>query len=371
MRWWATFATGGSGRGCEMERKTFAVACGGTGGHVFPGLEIANELKRRGHAVEVWLSGRAVEGSTLGCWDGPVFSTGAKQLSLRTLPSVGRAFFTSLKGVRRLKPDAMVAMGSYSSLPPVLAARFCHVPVVLHEANAVPGKAVEFLSRYAVLTAVSFEETAAWLPGRSVRCTGLPVRGGLVGQRRFDEIPEGAFTVFVTGGSQGARRVNELVSQAMCLLRRAGVEDFFVIHQTGAADEARVRATYAEAGIPARVCAFLSEMGRAYASADLVICRAGASTCFELCLLGKPALLIPLPTAMRNHQHLNAAALVRSGGADEGQQQELSGRSIMRYVQNRKENPGLLTRMSQALKNMSIPDASARVADALEDVVNK
>jgi len=352
-----------------MDRKTFVVACGGTGGHVFPGLAVANELRRRGHAVEVWLSGRDVEGASLCSWDGPVFSTGARQLSVRTLPSVARAFFASLKGLKRLKPDAVLAMGSYSSLPPVMAARFLHVPVVLHEANAVPGKAVEFLSRVAALTAVSFEETVQWLPGRKVLYTGLPVRGDLAGQPRFEEIPEGLFTVFVTGGSQGARRVNELVSQAMCLLKEAGVDDFFVIHQCGVADEKRVKAAYAAAGVRSRVCAFLPEMGKAYASADLVICRAGASTCFELCLLGKPALLIPLPTAVRNHQHLNAAALVRCGGADEGNQQELSGRSLMRYVQNKKVNPNLLTRMSQAVKALAVPDAAARVADALEGAV--
>jgi len=347
------------------------VACGGTGGHVFPGLAVANELKRRGHAVEIWLSGRDIEGETLGSWDGPLFSTGARQLSLRTLPYLARALYSSLSRMKKLQPDALLAMGSYSSLPPVLAARFRHVPVVLHEANAVPGKAVEFLSRYAALTAISFAETAAWLPGRNVLCTGLPVRGDLAGQPRFKEIAEGVFTVFVTGGSQGARRINDLVTQAMSLLKQAGVNDFFVIHQCGAADEDRVKAAYAKANVPAKVCAFFSEMGRAFASADLVICRAGASTCFELCLLGKPALLIPLPTAVRNHQHLNAEALVKTGGADEGIQQELSGRSLMRYVQNKKDNPILLARMSQALKTFAVPDAAARVADALEGVAQK
>lgn len=355
-----------------MGSKTFVVACGGTGGHVFPGLAVANALRRRGHTVEVWLSGRDVEGAAVrGGWDGAVFSTGMRQLSARAVPSMIRAFYTCFGRMRRFKPDAVLAMGSYSSLPPVLAARLLHVPIMLHEANTVPGKAVEFLSRYAALTAVSFEETAKWLAGRKVVCTGLPVREDLVGQRRFEDIPEGAFTVFVTGGSQGARRVNELVSQAMCLLRQSGVEDFYVIHQCGAADEARVRAAYAAAGVPSRVCAFLPEMGQAYASADFVICRAGASTCFELCLLGKPSLLIPLPSAVRNHQHLNAAALVRSGGADEGIQKDLTGRSLMRYVLNKKENPFLLKRMAEAVRTLAVPDAATRVADALERAVGE
>jgi UDP-N-acetylglucosamine--N-acetylmuramyl-(pentapeptide) pyrophosphoryl-undecaprenol N-acetylglucosamine transferase len=335
---------------------------------VFPGLAVAKELRQRGHRVEVWLSGRGIEGAALRGWDGPVFATGARPLSLRTLPALGRAFLASIKGLKRLKPDALLAMGSYASLPPVLAARWRRVPVVLHEANVVPGKAVELLSRHAALTAVSFTETARWLPGRAVRCTGLPVRSDLAGQPRFEDIPAGAVTVFVTGGSQGARRVNELASQALCLLKQEGVDNLFVIHQCGAADEARVKAAYAEAGVPAKVCAFLAEMGRAYASADLVICRAGASTCFELCLLGKPALLIPLPTAVRDHQHLNAAALVRSGGADEGSQQELSGRSLMRYLKNKIDQPVLLARMSQAIQSLAVPDAAARVADALEQL---
>lgn len=348
-----------------MEQKTVVVACGGTGGHVFPGLAAANELKRRGHAVEVWFSGREIEKSALSSWDGPVFSTGAKQLSLKTVFELIRALCRCLGRLRQLKPDVLLAMGSYSSLPPVLAARFQKVPIVLHEANAVPGKAVEFLSRFAAVTAISFEETSAWLPGRKVTYTGLPVRGDLAQQPRFEEIPQGLFTVFVTGGSQGARRVNELVSQAMCLLKQSGVDDFFVIHQCGVADEERVRAAYEAAGVRAKVCAFLKEMGQAYASADLVICRAGAATCFELCLLGMPALLIPLPTAVRNHQHVNAAALVRCGGADEGKQSELSARSIMRYVLNKKNNPAELARMRQALASMAVPQAAVRLADVL------
>lgn len=347
---------------------TVVVACGGTGGHTFPGLAVAKELRRRGHSVEVWYSGRDIEASAWSSWDGAVFSTGARQLSLRSLTKNVHAYFRCRRAFKRKRADALLAMGSYSSLPPVLAARFSGVPIVLHEANAVPGKAVDVLSRLAVCTATSFDETAKWLPGRTVKKTGLPVRDELLGQPRFDDVPEGRFTLLVTGGSQGARRVNQLASQAMCLLKQAGVDDFFVIHQTGAADEKQVRALYQKAAVPARVSAFFTNMGQAYATADLVICRAGASTCFELCLLAKPALLIPLPTAVRNHQHLNANALVRSGGADEGDQRELTARSLMRYVLNKKNDPLSLGRMRQALRAMAVADAAARVADELEAV---
>jgi len=152
----------------------------------------------------------------------------------------------------------------------------------------------------------------------------------------------------------------------MCLLKQDGINDFFVIHQTGTADESMVREAYAKAGVPSTVSAFITEMGRAYASANLVIARAGAATCFELCLLGKPALLIPLPSAVRDHQHLNAAALVKSGGADEGIQRDLTGRSIMRYVLNKKNNPARLNQMSQSLQALSPQNAAERIAQVIE-----
>ena len=142
----------------------------------------------------------------------------------------------------------------------------------------------------------------------------------------------------------------------------------FVIHQTGAADESFVKECYAKAGIPARVQAFEREMGRAFASADLVVCRAGASTIFELALVGKPAFLIPLPSAMRNHQHFNAMALVDKGAADEGIQESLTPRSIANYILNKAEHPELLEKKSAAMKAAATPDAAARVADILEQV---
>ena len=348
--------------------KTIVVACGGTGGHVFPGLAVANELKRRGHTVEVWFSGRAIESATHSGWDGDTFSTGARQLSLRNAPHLIRAFFRCLGALKRKRPDALLAMGSYSSLPPVLAAWFNHVPVVLHESNAVPGKAVDALARFAHTVATSFDETGDWFPRRKVIKTGFPLRATLTGQPPLDDIPKGAFTVFITGGSQGAHRVNQLTAQAMCLLKQDGADDLFVIHQTGAADEAMVRDAYTKAGVPSLVSAFITEMGRAYASADLVICRAGAATCFELCLMGKPALLIPLPSAVRDHQRLNATALVKAGGADLGNQRDLTGRSIMRYVQNKKTNPDALKKMSLALQTLSPQDATQRVAEVIEEM---
>ena len=351
--------------------KKFIVACGGTGGHAFPGLAVARELKARGHDVTVWASGRSIEGSVMKSWDGAVFSTGARPLTLRNAFALLVSILRCRREMKHARPDALVAMGSYSSLPPVLAAKAHKVPVVLHEANTIPGRAVDLLSRSAEKVAISFEETAKHLPSCQTELTGLPVRAEIAGQPRFDEVPADAFCVFVTGGSQGAHRVNELLSRALVLVNEEldgqdMKKKLFVIHQTGAADEDFVKVCYAKAGIPSRVQAFEREMGRAFASADLVVCRAGASTIFELALVGKPAFLIPLPSAMRNHQHFNAMALVKKGAADEGAQETLTPRSIANYILHKVRHPEQLAKKAVAMKATATPDAAARVADILE-----
>lgn len=347
------------------------VACGGTGGHAFPGLAVAEELAKRGHDVTVWTSGRDIESSVMKRWHGATFSTLARQISAKNAFAILRSFFRCRKELKRVKPDVMIAMGSYSSLPPVLAARWRHVRVVLHEANTVPGKAVDFLSKYADTVATSFEVTQKYLPGAKCVRTGLPVRADITSGKRFDFIPPNAFVVFVTGGSQGAHAVNELTSAALVMLKKEieamkGDRPLYVIHQTGAADEEKVLAAYTAANMPSRVNAFEREMASAFASADIVIARAGASTCFELAACGKPSLLIPLPSAMRNHQHFNAEAFAASGAADEGIQAKLSARTICRYLKNVYSNPAHLREMAGKMSALATPDAAKRVADILE-----
>jgi len=233
------------------------VACGGTGGHAFPGLAVAEELAKRGHEVTVWDSGRDVESSVMKRWKGAVFSTGARQLAAKNAFAILRSILRCRKEMRRTRPDALLAMGSYSSLPPVLAARSCGVKVCLHEANTVPGKAVEFLSRFAETVATSFAMTAKFLPNAKTSVTGLPVRADIASGTRFPFIPPNAFVVFVTGGSQGAHAVNQLLAKALVLLKKElaaepAARPLYVIHQTGLKDEGEVIGAYAAAGIPAR-----------------------------------------------------------------------------------------------------------------------
>lgn len=345
------------------------VACGGTGGHTFPGLAVAEELVRRGHEVVVWASGRDIESSVMKRWTGPVFSTGARQLALTNVFLILSSIFRCRKEVKRFRPSVLLAMGSYASLPPVIAARSCGVPIYLHEANTVPGKAVDFLSRFAKAVAISFSMTSRYLPGVRTVLTGLPVRVGIDRGTRFQFIPVGSFVVFVTGGSQGAHAVNLLLAEALVILQRellqrpAGGSPLYVIHQTGAGDEAFVRETYRKASIPSRVHAFEREMADAFASADIVVARAGASTCFELAACGKPALFIPLPTALRDHQHFNAEAFSSAGAADEGAQEKLTARSLSRYLLNLYDNPERRKAMSARMKNLAMVDAAGQVAD--------
>ena len=347
------------------------VACGGTGGHAFPGLAAAKELASRGHDVTVWMSGRDVESSVLKGWEGPVFATGARQLSLKNAFANLRAILRCRKEMRRAKPDALLAMGSYSSLPPVLAATGCKVPVVLHEANTVPGRAVDVLSSMAKAVAISFEETAKHFPGKETVLTGLPVRTDIAGQPRFEDIPDDAFCVFVTGGCQGAHKVNEIASKALVLLNKDLSKigrRLHVIHQTGVKDAGWVAEVYGEAGIPARVNAFEHEMGRAMSTAHVVVARAGASTCFELALTGRPAFLIPLPSAMRNHQHYNAAAFASKLAAAEGVQEDLTPGALAKWLFHKTVHIGSLLEMAGNMKSMAVPDAAGRVANLVERI---
>ena len=359
-----------------------AVACGGTGGHTFPGLAVAEELRRRGHEVTVWASGRDIESSVMKRWNGPVFSTGARPLSVRNAFHNLASILRCRKEMKRTRPDALLAMGSYSSLPPVLAAWFCKVKVYLHEANTVPGKAVEFLSRFAETVAISFDVTTRYLKDVKTVRTGLPVRADIAAGTRFDFIPPNAFVVFVTGGSQGAHAVNMMLKDALVMLkseldkRSRTVErsdgqavsprPLYVIHQTGAKDEPLVVEAYSKVALPSRVHAFEMEMANAFASADIVVARAGASTCFELAACGKPALLIPLPSAMRNHQHFNADAFAAKGAADEGDQAKLAVRQVCRYLLEKYDHPEHLARMAEKMRALATPDAAAKVADLIE-----
>ncbi len=353
-----------------------AVACGGTGGHVFPGVATARALAAMGHEVALMLSGRTVERQTAAGWTGRVLDVRcppprwrhplhAPRSAMALLAATGRAW-------RRLggfAPDVLLAMGSYTSVGPVLAARLRRIPVVLHEANVVPGVAVRRLAALADEVAISFEDTRARLPDRTpVVLTGLPVRGDLAGRPPLACGPTSGgrnrLTVLVMGGSQGARAVNELAVEAFRLLsdRLAPADQPAVLHLAGRLEEDAVRQAYAGTAVPARVFGFLDDIGGAYAAADLCVSRAGAAACFELCLCGPPAILVPLPGAARDHQRANAQALEAAGAARMLPQPGLTPDRLAREIEALLRDGARRERMTRALRSLARPDAAQALA---------
>ena len=348
-----------------------AIACGGTGGHIFPGLAVARSLRDRGHDMVLWVAGRSVERTSLKEWGGEVVSVKSagfpSGFSVRSIGVAFRLAFAILKcvaGMRRRRPDVLLAMGSYASVGPVLAARWYRVPVVLHEANAVPGRAVSFLSRFASTIAVTFDDASKEFGAKAV-LTGLPLRSTLNPRFPTDRLSKGEFTVLIMGGSQGAHVLNDIGSKAVCAMHADGIA-IQVVHLTGRDDEEVVRERYAEAGVRHLVFPFLEDMGIAYGAADLAVSRAGAATCMELAACGVPALLIPLPSARRDHQTANARILVSAGAADMAAQADLSVKWVTDHLATCSRDRQRLEKMKQAMKTLAVPDATDQLSSLVE-----
>lgn len=346
-----------------------AVACGGTGGHAYPGVVTAEALRRRGHAVTLWLAGRDAESGVVAGWQGPVVSLNARGFDAMWSPAAisvaggqMRAIASALRQMRVRRPDVLLAMGSYSSVAPVVSARLLGVPVVLHEANAIPGRAIALLARLACKVGITFPSSSGHLPAGKVVETGLPLRP--LADARFEGAVLDAqrLTLLVMGGSQGAHRLNEVVPEAILRLHAAGLP-VQVVHLSGRADEAMVRAIYAGAGVPHLVYGYLSEMDKAYRIASVAVCRSGAGTCMELARSGIPAIYIPLPTARRNHQHLNALAMVQGGGGVLLPQSELTAGRLASELDGLLHDRPRLQGMQAALRRMPIGDGAERLAD--------
>ena len=351
----------------------FSVSCGGTGGHVFPGIATASALKKRGHDVTLFLSGKAIETATRHAWDGPVVSIGAEKFSFhplrlpRTLYTILRAFLTSLKALRQQNPQAVLAMGSYSSLGPVLAARCLGIPVILHEANVIPGKAVTTLSRFAKAIAISFPETRQHLHHSAITLTGLPLRKEME-QAATAVTPEpAAFTVLTMGGSQGAKRLNETLPIALGQLLASGIP-VEAIHLSGEKAKATVEAAYRTANVPATVYGFCSDMVSTYQRTSIAISRSGANSCMELALFGIPALHVPYPHSARDHQLANARAMAEAGAAVLIEQDDLTPEHLAATLREFATAPSKRTAMKNSARARALTGADKALADLIEKV---
>ena len=342
------------------------LAGGGTGGHVFPALALADAIGKREPQARVRFVGteRGIEKRVVPAAGYPLDFVPALPVvgkrpleQLRGLAVAARGTLAAFRILRRERADLVIGVGGYASFPTVAAAILRGIPTALLNVDAQPGRANRLLGRFARAVFTQFEESARWFPrGRCLR-TGMPVRS--VCQARPGE-DAGVVRVLVFGGSQGARALNRAVVNG---LDQLGLQDGFrITHQTGADDLEQVRSAYAAAGVRAEIAAFFDDLPERYARTDLVVSRAGASTIAELCLAGLPSILVPLRLA-NDHQMANARALESAGAAvvvPEGEAAERLPREIRRLG----SDPELRARMGEAAARRAVPDAAERIWDA-------
>lgn len=349
--------------------KTALIMAGGTGGHIFPGLAVAQALRERGWQVH-WLGAPGSMESRLVPPQGFTLETidfsgvrGKGLVTLALLPlRLLRAFWQALAVVRRVKPDVVVGLGGYISFPGGMMAVLAGKPLVLHEQNSVAGMANRVMAGVADRVFTAFPKVFA--KGRWI---GNPLRQAFTQQpppaERFAG-RSGPLRLLVVGGSLGARALNDTVPRALALIPADQRPQ--VLHQSGAKEIEALRANYAAAGVEATLTPFIDDTAQAFADADLIVCRAGASTVTEIAAVGAAAVYVPFPSAVDDHQTHNARFLVDAGGGWLLPQREMSAEVLSKMLQNMQRST-LLERAEQAKKMQKI-EATAAVVRACEEL---
>lgn len=349
-----------------------AIACGGTGGHLFPGLAVAGELTRRGCDVAVLISPKDVDQQAVKTATGvEIFTLPAIGLQgknyLPFLFSFGKSLFAAWKIFKRRHPDAVLAMGGFTSAPPIFAGKDSGAKTFLHESNTIPGKSNRFLSRFVNAAFIGFPEAAAQLKTKKTIVTGTPVRPqfsqSVIGNRQSAialGLDPNLPVVLIVGGSQGARGLNDLVLSALPLLAQ---KNWQWLHLTGAADFEKVQAAYTKLGLKAVVKPFLAEMDLALGAATACISRAGASSLAEIAAMRLPSALVPLPTAAENHQFFNAVAFEKTGAAKLLDQKNSPPEKVTAAIAELVENDSVRSQMQAALAQWHAPNAAAEIAE--------
>jgi len=370
------------------EAPRIVIAGGGTGGHLYPGIAVARELMARHPGAQITFAGtaRGIEARVIPRENFAldlIRSSGLKGKSLMTAMRgaliVPLGLSDAWRIISRRKPQLVIGVGGYSSGPVVLTAWLRRIPTMVLEQNAVPGLTNRSLARFVQAAAVTFDSTKAFF-GEKGFVSGNPVRAEFVAETRdvrlepdttytteakADEQPSGV-QVLVFGGSQGAHAINMAMVEAAPQLA-VGSPRLRLTHQTGERDVEMVRAAYRAAGIQADVQPFFYDMGRRVAAADLIVCRAGATTIAEISAAAKPAILIPLPTATDDHQRKNAEALAAAGAAEVLLQADATGSVLASRIQALATDRDRRARLSAGARKFARPDAAKVIADrALE-----
>ena len=370
----------GSGFGNGLHRNSFrplkvVIAGGGTGGHLFPGIAVSQEFKGRNPATEIVFvsTGNRLEKAVLA-------KAGFELRSITAAGIKGRGLWNQLNSVmkipagilqannilKNLSPDLVIGLGSYSAGPVVFAAWLRRIPVVIQEQNILPGITNRILARFARRIYVSFENTRAHMAPAKVLWTGNPVRRELLTDTGSPE-ETGAddagrpFTVLVVGGSQGAHKINLAIMEALEHFDQPSHLHF--IHQTGEADEQTVQDAYRSSGIGAEARSFFDNMAAQYGRADLIVCRAGATTVAEVTALGKAVVFIPFPFAADDHQTLNAGCLVEAGAAEIILEKDLDGKILAEKIKYYVGHPAELKDMAGRAVHFGKPDAARQIVD--------
>ncbi|HEY5226536.1 MAG TPA: undecaprenyldiphospho-muramoylpentapeptide beta-N-acetylglucosaminyltransferase [Methylovirgula sp.] len=347
------------------------LAAGGTGGHLFPAEALADALRRRGVAVELVTDARALR------YDGAFPARAIHRISaatpsgvsrvarLRAIATLGLGTFEALLLLLRRRPAALVGFGGYPSVPPVFAASLLRIPTVLHEQNAVMGRANRFL-------AARVDAVARGLPGprdaaldAKSTMTGNPVRPAVIDAATvpYADGDTGPFHLLIAGGSQGARIMSDVVPEAIALLPESMRQRLSIVQQARGEDEDRVRQAYAKLAVTAEVASFFKDLPARIAAAHLVIARAGASTVAELAVIGRPSILVPFPHAIDQDQAANAAHLAAAGAALIVAQTEFSPQWLAAALTAALADPPSLAQKAQAARDSGIADAAERLAD--------
>lgn len=357
------------------------LAAGGTGGHLFPAEALADALSKRGVAIELATDERATRYGH----DFPARAThvipsatirGRNPVALaRTAATLGIGAMKALRLMSRARPAAVVGFGGYPTLPPVLAATLRRIPTVIHDANAVMGRANKMLAPRVTAIATSFPNMTLDGPlAAKATVTGNPVRPMVLAAAR-EPYPAldagGAIRMLVTGGSQGAKVMSDIVPPAVEAMAPGLRARLAITQQARGEDETRVRETYARLGVKADVALFFSDLPARIATAHLVVARSGASTVAELAAIGRPAILVPLPHALDQDQLANADVLAKAGGAIVMRQQdEFTPERLAAQIAALAADPGKLPAMAAGAKSAGVLDAADRLAELVLRVAN-
>lgn len=361
------------------------IAGGGTGGHLFPGIAVAEEFLGRDPANQVLFVGssQGIEARTIPRLGYPLELISAAGIKgkgsvakLRGAAMLLYGYAQSRKILQAYRPDLVMGVGGYASLPMVLAARGMEIPRFVHEQNALPGMSNKVLAKVANRVFISLEESARFFPTDKVVLTGNPLRRqileSLVGAGPLDATPAGtkrAFHLFIFGGSQGAHTLNVALPQAVAQLREDHKAALTITHQTGEKDYEEVCRAYTAADISAEVRPFIDDMATQYHRADLIICRAGATTIAEVTALAKACLFIPFPYATDDHQRRNAEALLKKGACEMLLEREMSGNGLAAAMTRLMDDPQRLQLMGEHAGGLARLDAARAIVDQMLDVV--